>query len=128
MSIYQTTFNATIVKCLVTMKRNVVDILYAATAVNLNIVDHLACMTNQPNVSTAHVITLQTQNNAHNGRQTRKKLKINCENNILIPDARKQYKQFYTGQTYASAVKPDTCNKLTQTNGKSSQTDDNITE
>ena len=51
---------------------NVVDTLYAATAVSLNIVHHLACVTNQPNVSTARVITLQTQSNAHNGRKRRK--------------------------------------------------------
>ena len=46
----------------------------------------------------------------------------------LSSDAREQYKQFYTGQTYASAVKPGTCNKSTQTDDKSTQTDDNITE
>ena len=40
----------TVVKCLVTTKINVVDTLYAATAVSLNIVDHLACVTNHPNV------------------------------------------------------------------------------
>ena len=64
--------HVTIVKCLVTTKINVVDTLYAVTAVSLNIVHHLACVTNQPNVSTALVITLQTQNNAHNGRKRRK--------------------------------------------------------
>ena len=36
--------------------------------------------------------------------------------------------QFYTGQTYASAVKPGTCNKSTQTDNKSTQTDDSFTE
>ena len=61
MSIYQTHFGFTIVKCLVTTKINVVDMLYAATAVSLNIADHLACVTNQPNVSTAQLITLQTK-------------------------------------------------------------------
>ena len=66
MSIFQTHFGVTIVKCLVTTKINVVGTLYAATAVSPNILDHLACVTNQPNVSTALVITLQTQNNAHN--------------------------------------------------------------
>ena len=35
---------------------------------------------------------------------------------------------FYTGQTYASAVKPGTCNKSTQTDNKSTQTDDSFTE
>ena len=53
--------------------------LYAATAVNLNIVDHLACVTNRPNVSIAQVITLQTQNNAHHGRKRRKYSKSNVK-------------------------------------------------
>ena len=44
------------------------------------------------------------------------------------PEARKQYEQFYTCQTYASAVKPGTCNKSTQTDNKSTQTDDSFTE
>ena len=34
----------------------------------------------------------------------------------------------YTGQTYASAVKPGTCNKSTQTDNKSTQTDGSLTE
>ena len=38
----------------------------------MNIVDNLAYVTNQPNVSTAQVITLQTQSNAHNRRKRRK--------------------------------------------------------
>ena len=79
MSIFQTLFDVTIVKCLVTTKINVVDTLYAATAVSLNIVDHLACVTNQPNVSTAQVITLQTQSNAHNWRKRRKFSKSNMK-------------------------------------------------
>ena len=79
MSIYQTLFDVTIVKCLVTTKINVVDTLYAATAVSLDIVDHLACVTNQPNVSTAQVIILQTQSNAHNGRKRRKFSKSNVK-------------------------------------------------
>ena len=58
----------------------------------------------------------------------KKLLKIKCENNLSFPDARKQYEQFYTGQTYASAVKPGTCNKSTQTDNKSTQTDDSFTE
>ena len=58
----------------------------------------------------------------------KKILKIKCENNLSFPDARKQYEQFYTGQTYASAVKPGTCNKSTQTDNKSTQTDDSFTE
>ena len=128
MSIYQTLFDVTIAKCLVTTKINVVDRLYAATAVSTNIVDHLACVTNQPNASTAQVIILQTQNNAHNGEKEKKILKIKCENNLPFPEARKQYEQFYTGQTYASTVKPGTCNKSTQTDNKSTQTDDCFTE
>ena len=58
----------------------------------------------------------------------KKILKIKCENNLSFSDARKQYKQFYTGQTYASAVKPGTCNKSTQTDNKSTQTDNSFTE
>ena len=58
----------------------------------------------------------------------KKILKIKCENNLSFPEARKQYMQFYTGQTYASAVKPGTCNKSTQTDNKSTQTDDIFTE
>ena len=58
----------------------------------------------------------------------KKILKIKCENNLSFPDARKQYEQFYTGQTYASAVKPGTCNKSTQTDNKSAQTDDSFRE
>ena len=38
------------------------------------------------------------------------------------------YEQFYTGQTYASAVKPGTCNKSTKTDDKSTQMDDSFTE
>ena len=58
----------------------------------------------------------------------KKNLKIKCENNLSFPVARKQYEQFYTDQTYASAVKPGTCNKSTQTDNKSTQTDDSFTE
>ena len=79
MSIYQTHSGVNIVKCLVTTKINVTDTLYAATVVSLNIVDHLAYVTNQPNVSTARVITLQTQSNAHNGRKRRKISKSNVK-------------------------------------------------
>ena len=55
-------------------------------------------------------------------------LKIKCEKNLSYPEARKQYEQFYTGQTYASAVKPGSFNKSTQTDIKSTQTDDSFTE
>ena len=58
----------------------------------------------------------------------KKIIKIKCENNLSFPEARKQYEQFYTGQTYARAVKPGTCNKSTQTDNKSTQTDDSFTE
>ena len=81
MSIYQTLFDVTIVKCLVTTKINVVDTLCAATVVSPNIVHHLECVTNQPNVSTAGVITMQTQSNAHNGRKRRKFSKSNVKIN-----------------------------------------------
>ena len=47
---------------------------------------------------------------------------------LSFPEAHKQYEQFYTGQTYASAVKPDTSNKSIQTDNKSTQTDDSLTE
>ena len=55
-------------------------------------------------------------------------LKIKCKQNISFPEARKQYEQFYAVQTYASAVKPNTCNKQTQTEDKDTQTDDSFTE
>ena len=58
----------------------------------------------------------------------KKIIKIKCENNLSFPDACKQYEQFYTGQTYASTVKPGTCNKTTQTENKTTQTDDSFTE
>ena len=58
----------------------------------------------------------------------KKILKINCESNLSFPEARKQYEQCYTGQTYASAVKPGTCNKSTQTVNTSTQTDGSFTE
>ena len=51
----------------------------------------------------------------------RKILKIKYVNNLSFPEARKQFEQFYQARTYASAVKPGTCNKCTQT-------DDSITE
>ena len=55
-------------------------------------------------------------------------LRIKCEQNISFPEARKQYEQFNGAKTYASAVKPGTCNKSTQTDNKSTQTDDSFTE
>ena len=57
-----------------------------------------------------------------------KSLIIKCENNLSFPEARKQFEQFYQARTYASAVKPGTCNKSTQTEDKCTQTDDSITE
>ena len=54
--------------------------------------------------------------------------KDKCEQNISFPEARKQYNQFYDTRSYASAVKPGTCNKSTQTDNKSTQTDDSFTE
>ena len=59
----------------------------------------------------------------------KKILKIKCEQNISFPEARKQYEQFYdTTRSYASAVKPGTCNKSTQTENKNTQTDDSFDE
>ena len=55
-------------------------------------------------------------------------LKIKCEQNISFPEARKQFEQFNGAKTYASAVKPGTCNKSTQTDNKSTQIDDSFTE
>ena len=126
MSTYRIHFDVTIVKCSVTTKTSVVDTLYAAFVLNLNIA-HLASVINLPNVSTAQVTTLQTLKNAHSGKK-RKILKIKCEQNISFPEARKEYEQFNGAKTYASAVKPGTCNKSTQTDNKSTQTDDSFTE
>ena len=58
----------------------------------------------------------------------KKILKIKCEQNITFPEARKQFDQFNAVQTYASAVKPSTCNKQTQTEDRETQTDDSFTE
>ena len=58
----------------------------------------------------------------------KKILKIKFDQNISFPEARKQYEQFYKARTYASAVKPVTCNKSTETDNKSTQTDDSLTE
>ena len=58
----------------------------------------------------------------------KKILKIKCEQNISFPEAQKQYEQFYDTRSYANAVKPGTCNKSTQTDRKSTQTDDSFTE
>ena len=55
----------------------------------------------------------------------KKILKSKCENKLSFPEA---HGQFYTGQTYTSAVKPGTYNKSTQTDNKSTQTDDSLTE
>ena len=58
----------------------------------------------------------------------KKIVKIKVEQNITFPEARKQYEQlFYEAKSYASAVRPSTCNKATQTEDKSTQTDENIT-
>ena len=38
-----------------------------------------------------------------------------------------QYELFYEVRSYASAVRPSTCNKATQTEDKTTQTDENIT-
>ena len=49
-------------------------------------------------------------------------------NNLSFPEARKQFEQFYQARTYASAVKPGTCNKSTETDNKTTQADDSFTE
>ena len=56
----------------------------------------------------------------------KKILKIKCEQNITFPEARKIFDQFNTVQTYASAVKPSTCNK--QTEDRETQTDASLPE
>ena len=109
-----------------TTKINVADKRYASTAVCLNIA-HLASVKDLPSVPTAQVIILLTQKIARNGRK-RKILKIKCENNLSFPEARKQFEQFYQARTYASAVKPGTCNKSTETHNNSTQTDDDELE
>ena len=60
--------------------------------------------------------------------ERKKILKIKCEQNISFPEARKQYEQFFQARTYASAVKPGTCNKSTETDTKSTQIDDSFRE
>ena len=55
-------------------------------------------------------------------------MKIKCEQNISFPEARKHYEQFNGPKTYASAVKPGTCNKSTQTENESTQIDDSFAE
>ena len=53
----------------------------------------------------------------------KKILKIKYEQNISFQDARKQYEDLNEKTTYASVVKPTTANKSTQTEDKSTQTD-----
>ena len=125
MSIYQTHSGANIVKCLFTTKINVVDTLHAATVVSLNIVDHLAYVTNQPNVSTARVITLQTQSNAHNGRKRRKISKSNVKTTyhfLMLANNMSNFTQVKHMQVLL------TFNKSAQTDNKTTQTDDSFTE
>ena len=105
-----------------------VDTLYAATAVSLNIVDHLACV-----IKPAKSVNCSGDHSANSKQcpqweKEKKTIKIKCENNLSFPEARKQYEQFYTGQPYASAVKPGTCNKSTQTDNKSRKKDDSYTK
>ena len=71
---------------------------------------------------------LANSNQCPKWEKERKILKIRGKNNISFPDTRKQYEQFYTGQIYASAVKPITGNQSTQTENKGAKTDDTITE
>ena len=90
---------------------DVVDTLYAATAVSP---EHCrpSSMCDKP----AKCVNYSGDHHANSKlcpqwEKEKKILKIKCENNLSFPEARKQYKQFYTGQTYASAVKQGTCNK-----------------
>ena len=113
---HQTHLDVTIVKCLVTTKINVVDTLYAATAVSLNIVDHLACVTNQPNVSTAQVITLQTLSNAHNGRKRRKFSKSNVKTTyhfLMLVNNTSNFTQVKLMQVLLNQVLATNLHKLT---------------
>ena len=128
MSKYQTLFDVTIVKCLVTTKINVVDTLYAATAVSPN-----PCGPSGVCDKPAKCVNCSGDHPANSKlcpqwEKEKKILKIKCENNLSFPEARKQYEQIYIGQTYTSAVKLGTCNKSTQTDNKSTQTDDSFTE
>ena len=54
----------------------------------------------------------------------KKIVKIKVEQNITFPEA--QYELFYEAKSYASAERPSTCNKATQTEDKSNQMDENI--
>ena len=56
----------------------------------------------------------------------KKIVKIKVEQNITFPEARKQYELFYEAKSYASAVRPSTCNKATQTEDKSTQTEESM--
>ena len=47
-------------------------------------------------------------------QKERQLFKIKCEQNILFTEARKVYEYFNGAKTCANAVKPDTCNKATQ--------------
>ena len=101
------------------------DKLYVSTEVCLNIF-HLVSAKDLLNVQTIQATTLPTLSNVQHRRE-KKILKIKYEQNISFPEARKQFEQFYAVQTYASAVKPNTCNKSTQTKHKQTQTDHSIT-
>ena len=127
MSIYQTHFRVTIVKCLVTTKLNVVH----AVCCNCGVPEH--CGPSGVCDKPAKCVNGSGDHPANSKQcpqweKEKKIIKIKCENNLSFPEARKQYKQFYTCQTNASAVKPGTCNKSTQTDNKSTLTDDSFTE
>ena len=112
------------VKCLATTKTSVADRLYASTAVCLSIGQ---CQ--RP----AKCVNCSGEHPANSKQcpaweKEKKILKIKCEQNISFPKAQKQYEQFYGTRSYANAVKPGTCNKSTQTDRKSTQTDDSFTE
>ena len=110
------------------MKISVAGRLYVSTVVRLNIA-HLSGQCQIP----AKCVNCSGDPPANSKEcpqweKENKILKIKCEQNISFPEARKQYEQFYQARTYASAVKPGTCDKATQTEEKSTQTDESITE
>ena len=116
------------VKCLATMKISVAGRLYVSTVVCLNIA-HLASVKDRPakcvNCSGDHPANSKE---CPHWEKEKKIINIKFEQNISFPEARKQNEHFYQARTYASAVKPVTCNKSTETDNKSTQMDDSFTE
>ena len=115
------------VKFLATMNTSVADKLYAPTVVCLKHFPSGQCQrpARCANCLGDHPANLKQ---CPTWEKEKKILKIKCEKNITFPEARKQFEQFNAVQTYASAVKPSTCNKQTQTEYKDTQTDDSFTK